>query len=329
MRIAVFVSTGKRLGAIVDDKIIDLNLAYEAYLTNVSNEPRPYAHAEANVPSSLLAFLEGGQKSVAEAKRAMEYAEKNFQAVSGPQGEKVIYTTKDVRILAPLPSFGSKITAMGGNFGRHRAETETGKETQVLRGFMSPSSSVIGPDEPVIYPPRTKKLDYEVECAAIIGRIGKDIPRSRAREHIFGFTVMNDLSARDTRGHPSDREIYQFVNLQKNWDCSKPPGPWILVPEPGDDVYKLRMEMKINGTVRQSDTVDNMIYEFEDIIEFFSEDWTWHPGDIIGSGTPSEVALGQERMKNDLSWYLKPGDVMEASIEKIGTLRNKIVEKRG
>lgn len=327
MRLVNFVGFGKRLGAMVDENVVDLNLGYASY-ASAGGESRPYAVANALVPPTLLEFIQGGEKTLGEAKKVIEYYHANGTELSGPFEEKIVYKLSEVRLLAPLPSLGSRIIAMGGNFGAHRAEMKAGKEApEVLRGFIAHPSCVVGPDAYVDYPPKTKKLDYEVECAAVIGKMGKDIPRDKAKSHIFGYTVLNDLSARDSRGHPDDRQTYQWVYMQKNWDGSKPIGPCILTSDEVEDVYKLHLEMKVSGKVRQSSDLGDMVYKFEDIFEFYSEDWTWQPGDIISSGTPPGVAMGQERTHNDTSWYLKPGDVTEATVERIGTLRTFIKEK--
>ena len=244
MRIVVFLGSAKRLGALVDDKIVDLNLAYAKYLADVVDESRPYALADARVPTSLHKFIEGGQKSIDEANKAVDYVKKNLKTLAGPGGEKAVYGAKEVKLLAPLPSIGPKTIAMGRNFRLHREESRAGtsptqgrtEEERVrrqipeeqIRGFMTHTSCIIGPDDPIIIPPLTKMPDYEVECVAIIGKTGKDIPKEKAKEYIFGYTVSVDVCTRDERGYSGDPYIH-FVRPSKNYDGSKPIGPCILL----------------------------------------------------------------------------------------------------
>ena len=340
MKLVVFLASAKRLGAIVGDNIVDLNLAYAKYLAETVGESNPYALANATVPTSLHQFIEGGQKSIGEANKAIAHANRSLKTLAGPGGEKAVYGMQEVKLLAPIPNIGAKTVAMGGNFRAHRAEargpsTPPGREEdsrrrlipeEQIRGFMTHTSCIIGPDDPVIFPPLTKMQDYEVECVAIMGTRSKNIPKEKAQEHIFGYTVSVDVCTRDERGYTREPYIH-FVRPSKNYDCSKPMGPCILVKEPGVNIYDHRMEMKVNGQLRQETMMSEMIYNFEDIIEFFSEDWTWNPGDMIWSGTCSGTAMGQQRQFNDLSWWIKPGDQMEATIEGIGVLKNKFISK--
>ena len=322
MRILVFLASTKRLGAIIDDKIVDLNLACAKLLAD-EGEPRPYALADAMVPTSLQKFIEGGKQSIEAANKAVDFAKTNLKTIAGPNGEKAVYGFRGVKTLTSLPGMGAKIFCMNENFTKLKTENPL-----PVTGFLSYTSIVIGPDDSIIYPTgfktfkETKMLDCEVECAAIIGKTGKDIPLEKAKEHIFGYTVFTDIITRDFRGQADDNAIIQSMYTSENFDTSKAMGPCILTADQAKDIYNRGMEMRVNGTVRQSDTLKDMIHSFEEAIAYWSRDWTLHAGDVITSGSSFSTFRKLEGTRQ----YLKVGDRLEASIEGIGVLKNKVAK---
>lgn len=337
MRLVVFNSG--RLGCLLEDgSIVDLNLAYAARLS-LRGVSRPYAHAYSTLPPKLLDFIEEGEGALKAAEEAIQHVMDGHK--EGPRGERLIYRSDEVRVHAPLPSLASRIAMAGANFYDHTAgviSMLTGRRVTVEDikrelaegkhqpwGFWKSSRNVIGPEEPIIYPARTQRLDYEVEVAAIIGRRGKDIPEGDAMSYVFGYTIVNDLSARD---QPDDRGLF----LAKNFDTSTPMGPCIVTADEIGDPHNLRMGLKVNGETRQDGSTRMMIRGFPFWISYLSRDMTLYPGDIISGGTCAGTALdttprdSEGRIKPER--FLKPGDVVEAWVEKIGTLRNPVVAKR-
>jgi len=321
-----------------DESIIDLNLAYAALLAR-RGAARPYVHACSKLPADLLSFIEEGASALGAAEEAVSLVREG--CVEGPRGERLLFGLGEVKIHAPLPSLASRIAMAGANFYDHYADVSSmieGRKVTVEDikrkveegrappwGFWKFARNVVGPDEPVLYPARTGRLDYEVEVAAIVGRKGKDIAEDEAMDYIFGYTILNDISARD---HAGDRGLF----LAKNFDTSAPMGPCIVTADEIGDPHTLAMKLKINDVTRQDGSMRDMIRRFPFWISHLTRDMTFYPGDIICGGTCAGTALdtsprdaeGRTRPDN----FLKPGDVIEAWVEKIGVLRNPVVAKQ-
>ena len=180
--------------------------------------------------------------------------------------------------------------------------------------------TVIGPEAEIPWPPYTSRLDHELELAAIIGREGKDIPRDRALDHVFGYTIWNDLSARDVQTR--ELPIGMGPAKAKDWDGSNVLGPCIVTADEIDPV-NVRMTVRINGEVWGQETTANMHHTFADLIAYASQAQTIYPGEVFGSGTIS----GGSGIELDRS--LQEGDVIEMEAEGIGLLRNRIGKKGG
>ena len=297
-----------RTAAVVGDQLVDLN------------------KADASIPSDLLAFIEGGERVLDAARKVAE------RAKAGSVETMPLKTTK---LLAPMPIHrGGKLICMGRNFASHSAAMrsargpvdptqrvpETSHEPRRPAGFIKVADAVMGPGDDIVYPARTKKFDYEVEVAAMIGRPGKDIAIDDAMKHVFGYSVFCDYSARD---QTTDLEDMNWVRHHKNFDCAAALGPWIVTADEIADAHNLALRSIVNGQVRQDGNTNDMIYKFPRIIEYFSVDQTLYPGDLIACGTPGGV--GAE--KKDGSWFLKPGDSIEFDVPAIGRFGNRIVAK--
>ena len=308
-------SPSARIGAVAEDRLVDLKYAFASYLYSVAGQPRARALADARVPPGMLEFLRAGPAAVDDARLAVEHATDGAQA-RGIDGERISYGLAEVRLLAPIPRPG-KILAAGKNYADHAAEGASG-EVQLRPfpvGFVKVSSAVVGPDDPVPLPRVTAELDYEVELAVVIGRPGRYIPRERAYDHVAGYTILNDVSARDIQ---LAEAAYGNHMVGKNMDALSPMGPWIVTADELRDPASARVRLSVNGEPRQDSTVASLIHDIPALIER----WSWmtlQPGDVIATGTPAGVALGGKFP------YLKVGDVMECSIDGIGELRNQIV----
>lgn len=312
-------SPASAIGAVVDGRIVNITYAYASYLSESDGERRAYELAEARVGSEMLAFLQGGDRAIEAARRGVEFALSRGDD-TGVSGERLVFDLAEVRLLAPIARPG-KILAAGKNYRDHAAEGAQAGQPVVLqpfpRGFVKVSSAVIGPDEPVELPHVTTQLDYEVELAVVIGRTGRYIPYERAYDHVMGYTILNDVSARDIQLAEAK---YGNHMIGKNLDGLSPMGPWIVLKDEIDDPMDLEISLSINGEQRQHSKTSELIHDIPAMIER----WSWgtlEPGDIIATGTPAGVALGGKFP------YLKVGDVMECYVERIGILRNPVVRE--
>ena len=304
------------------EMIIDANLAYQTILLEEGEEDVE-ALAEAILPSSMIRLLRRGAKAL----EALKQVEKNInriteEKVKGPEGQEILFNLREVRLKAPIPRPG-KIIHTAGNFREHAQEAEkAGWEFPIPQwiSFLKSPSAVIGPYDPIVYPKFTKELDYELEVAIVIGRRGKYIQKERAYEYIAGYTVFNDITARDIQREEMKNGL---LNFGKNLDTFAPMGPWITLKDEIPDPHNLKMQLRVNGEIRQEGNTNRLSVSIPEIIEHYS--WvTLEPGDIITTGTISGVAAFRE---NPERYYLKPGDVVESEVEKIGVMRNPVVKE--
>src|SRR5207302_9583614 len=218
----------------------------------------------------------------------------------------------------PPISRPTKIICMGGNFSNHLQEGSTSLPPFPISFLKSPTS-LVGHRAPIFYPRRVKLLDYEVELAAVIGVRCKDVSRKSALNHIAGFSVFNDISARDIQFAEMKRG---FCNLGKNFASFAPMGPFLVTPDQAGNPDNHGMELRVNGQTRQFSSTKNMVFKMRQLVEFFSS-MTLEPGDIITSGTPSGVAI--YRQPDKTPFLLQPGDMIESKIENLGRLQNTVV----
>ena len=185
--------------------------------------------------------------------------------------------------------------------------------------FFQNIDAIIGPDDPIVYPHQlTSELDYELELAVVIGKSGKFFSAEEADEYIAGYLVFNDITARDIQRREMKSGVFSFC---KGIDTFCPIGPWIVTPDEVGDPHSLGVELRVNGERRQVSNTGNMSVTIQEIVSHYSP-MGYSAGDVLSTGTVSGVAgfsLDAE------SLYLRPGDVMEAEIERIGVLRNPIV----
>ncbi|MFJ3055480.1 fumarylacetoacetate hydrolase family protein [Herbaspirillum sp. NPDC087042] len=241
------------------------------------------------------------------------------EAVPGLRAAGAIQPLQGGYTLA-VPFVPGRIFATASNYYEHAAEmgTELAPRTESSPYcFMKAESSVTATETDVVMPDGTEKLDWEVELAVVIGRTCKDVPVERAYEVIAGYTVFNDISARDL----NRRTDYPFKHdwfRGKSFDTFGPMGPWIVPRDCIAEPQKLRMRLQVNGDVMQDGTAEGMIFNIAEQIAYLSSILTLKPGDLIATGTPDGVGMGR-------GVYLKPGDEMVASIDRIGSIRNKVV----
>ncbi|OLD55499.1 hypothetical protein AUI46_04500 [archaeon 13_1_40CM_2_52_13] len=274
--------------------------------------------AELGAPKNsepILDFLQD-QKSEAKADQTVEAAKKQITD-SGEKNPKGIFNLDKVTVLPPI-SRPTKIICMGGNFSDHLQEGSTSLPPFPISFLKSPTS-LVGHRAPVFYPRRVKLLDYEVELAAVIGKRCKEVSKKNALDHVAGFSVFNDISARDIQFAEMKRG---FCNLGKNFASFAPMGPFLVTPDQAGNPDNLGMELRVNGQTRQFSSTKNMVFKMRQLVEFFSS-MTLEPGDIITSGTPSGVAI--YRKPDKAPFLLQPGDMIESKIENLGRLQNTVV----
>jgi 2-keto-4-pentenoate hydratase/2-oxohepta-3-ene-1,7-dioic acid hydratase in catechol pathway len=228
-----------------------------------------------------------------------------------------------VRLRAPIRP--RKFFHTAGNFADHHEELQAVNWSHpVHKGivFFQNVDAIIGPDEPVVYPEHlTAELDYELELAVVIGKPGKFFSPEQAVEHIGGFTVFNDITARDIQRREMESGVFSFSKAIETF-C--PIGPWIVTADEIPDMHRLAMQLRVNGEVRQQGGTDRMRVPIPHLLAYHSPQ-VFAAGDLITTGTISGVAAVQE---NPFDFYLRPGDVVEAEIEGVGVLRNPVVSWR-
>jgi 2-keto-4-pentenoate hydratase/2-oxohepta-3-ene-1,7-dioic acid hydratase in catechol pathway len=295
----------------------------------------PRAWDGPNPPRSIKEILRRGQDCLS------KLAELEKSATDG------LIATDSVRLLAPIPRPG-KIIALAGNYSEHIKEADISRGFQlglsdsprnstVPRPFIMPATAVAGPEKEIPWPAYSETIDYELELGVVIGppprfasedagagKSAKNIDSQNALDHVAGYTIVNDVSARSVtfvknrKKRPWD-EFYDWLNGK--WaDGFCPMGPYLLTADEIDDVQNLDMKLTVNGHLRQNANTSQMIYNVADIVSFLSHIMTLEAGDIIATGTPSGVAMATGN-------FLKAGDRIDASIEKLGTLTNTLGPK--
>src|SRR5437016_7854714 len=236
----------------------------------------------------------------------------------GPTGEE--FALGDVKLRAPIVP--KKFFHTAGNFREHEQESKQvawSHEIAPWIVFFQNVDAIIGPDEPIVYPEHlTEELDYELELAVVIRKPGKWFGPEEAADYVGGYLIFNDITARDIQRREMRSGVFSFC---KAIDTFCPLGPWIVTPEEIPDPHDLRLELRVNGESRQVSHTGNMTPTIAEIVSHYSA-LGYSSGDVLPSGTVSGVAGFSE---DAASLYLKPGDVIEAEIERIGVLRNRVV----
>jgi 2-keto-4-pentenoate hydratase/2-oxohepta-3-ene-1,7-dioic acid hydratase in catechol pathway len=245
-----------------------------------------------------------------------------LQALSESEKDRATFTLDQVELLAPIPRPTKNIMCLGLNYADHVAETSAVADRDARLPeypivFTKNAACVIGPDAGVPYDPAaTEQLDWEVELGVVIGEPGYAIATEHAMEHVFGYTVINDLSARDLQYRHK-----QFF-IGKSLDGACPMGPWIVTADEIPDPHALAIRCDVNGVRKQDSSTRHMIFDIPAIISTLSRGMSLEAGDIIATGTPDGVGFARTPPE-----FLRPGDEVACEIEGIGTLRNSIVER--
>jgi 2-keto-4-pentenoate hydratase/2-oxohepta-3-ene-1,7-dioic acid hydratase in catechol pathway len=266
--------------------------------------------AAAGGPADMLSLLKGGSAALEQAKRTVASAKPDASL-----------PLDGLKILAPIPHPTKNVFCVGRNYAAHVAEGARvrGQQVQVpeFPEFFTKAPTAVNHQDGIVPldPKVTQRFDYEVELAVVIGKAGKNIPAAQAMDHVFGFTIVNDITGRDLQ-----RRHGQWFK-GKTLDGTCPIGPVVVEKSALPNFADLAIRMRVNGEVRQDDRTSSMVHKVPQIIESLSAGLTLEPGDVIATGTPSGVGYAM-----DPPQYLKGGDVVEAEVEGIGVLRNTIRE---
>jgi acylpyruvate hydrolase len=261
-------------------------------------------------------FLNRGEKTLEATRRALEFikakpVEDNTGIVLGPDR---------ISLKSPLPRPGALISA-GKNFSDHVAEMSSKKRPAYPVAFLKLPGTVIGPQDNIPYPQETQKLDYEVELAVIIGKPCINVTREQALNYVAGYAAFNDISARDVIRKENEAGIHL---MGKSFPGFAPMGPYLVTADEISDPQNLKLWLRVNSELRQDSNLSYMIFSIRDMIAYWSQ-MGLNPGDVLTTGTPRGVAAG--RKEGQTPWWLKPGDIVEAEVERVGRLCNRIVSE--
>lgn len=268
---------------------------------------------------TMQAFIEGGAKALSVARKAARYvAKKDSEELKGLSRAGALLKLSQVKMLSPIPWPRKNVVLLGVNYREHIAEGARARSIELKYPeapvyFTKPATSVIGHLGKVVHHKATESLDYELELAVVMGKKGRDIPKEKVYDYIFGYTICLDMTARDLQ-----RRHGQWFK-GKSLDTFCPLGPWIVHKSAIPDPHQLRLICRVNGEVMQDDNTSNMIFDIPTTIETLSRGMTLEPGEIISTGTPSGVGFARVP-----PFFLKPGDKVEGEIEGIGILQVEI-----
>jgi len=299
LKLSTFEISGKKhLGAFEKDWAIDVSAAYGAFLS-AGGHPEAESKAKALVPDDLLIFIGQSEITLPAARQALDFVRQRNYQVSG-----CAYPVSQIAFRAPHRP--PKIICTGVNYEDYRKLIGL-PFSPVPLVFLKSPSAVIGHEETIFLPEGYGVFYHEWEFSCVISKKCKFVEKERANEVIFGYTILNDITARSLEA--TSRE---FQPWGKNIDTFAPMGPWVVTPdEMPQDLYKLKTLRRRNGKVECESNTANMRLGFAEIIEFVSNFWTLEPGDVITTATPPAGPF-------------EPGDVIEAEIEGIGILRNPV-----
>lgn len=308
MKLYTFEAEGRRwLGAESDGQMVNLLAAYLVFLMVRGEKPgMPY-----RLPADILEFLRLGEPALQAAREVVAFMTRRPVV---PVGQRLTYSFDEVKILAPIPRPG-KILCSGINYRGHKEENPDAKMPNQPFFFSKLPSTIIGPGEPIIKPPQTNQLDYEVEFAVVIGSTMKRTAESDVMACIAGYTILHDVSARDVQFKDNQ------ITLAKNFDTFCPLGPCIVTRDELPNLSNIQLRSYVNGKLMQDGSTADWLFPLPKLLSFLSSIMTLEPGDIVSTGTPAAVGLFRKPQV-----FLNPGDVVRLEIEPIGVLENPVAE---
>jgi acylpyruvate hydrolase len=316
MRLVTFEFQGKtRLGCEIEGSVVDLNRGYALLLATRAVEGFE-ARAGRELPAAMLEFLEQWEQSLARANETIAFV-KELRAVGKPLLSAVLHPAAAVRLRAPIAN-PRKIICLGQNYRAHAAEAKAEVSPDPIL-FNKYPTAIIGPEDPILLPAVSKEVDYEVELAFIIGRRGRHIPKAQALEYVAGYTIFNDVSARD---YQLRKQGGQWMS-GKTFDTFAPMGPALVTRDEIPDPHTLDITCSVSGEILQSSNTKHLIFSVEDIIAYCSHIFTLEPGDVIATGTPEGIGFARSPQR-----FLKDGDLVALEIARIGKLQNPVRDEQ-
>jgi 2-keto-4-pentenoate hydratase/2-oxohepta-3-ene-1,7-dioic acid hydratase in catechol pathway len=297
MRLLTYERAGEpRLGLLLRERIVDLAAVA--------------AELKLEMPVDMLAFIEASNALLGLVEEIRGRLESDRELLA-----RHSQLLSESRLLAPIPRPRRNLVCVGLNYAEHAAESRV---TQGLPEhpvyFTKPPSTVIGPEAPIPWHGHVStRIDWEVELVAVIGGSGRDISEEDALDHVFGYTIGNDITARDLQAK------HQQWYKGKGLDGFCPLGPWIVTADELGDPQDVQLRLRVNGESKQDANTSDMIFGVAKLVSVWSQGMTLEPGDLLMTGTPSGVGFARKPPE-----YLKPGDVVEAEIDRIGLLQNVV-----
>lgn len=310
MKLASYLQAGEpRVAAVEGDLLVDLNRA-SAALHRCNGALAAQAQADAVVPVDIVAFLASGDTAVAAAEAALAHV----RSMAPDAGRRELLTTPltDVALLPPVPR-PPKILCVARNYAEHAKEAGL-QVSEIPIIFARFAETLVADGGAVVRPTVSEQLDWEGELAVVIGKGGRHIGREAAMNHVAGYSVFNDVTVRDFQFRVS-----QYTS-GKNFSASGPFGPYLVLKDEIPDPHALDIRTEVNGVVKQTANTSDMIFDIPALIEHISEWIALEPGDVIPTGTPAGVGF-----KRKPAEFLRPGDTVSVSVERVGTLTNPVV----
>ena len=292
MKLVTFLhQSSEKIGAIIDNEIIDFSVS--------------------SLPKTMIEFIELGDDGLSQANAVIAQTENRI-------------SVNDVKLMAPIQR-PNKILGVGLNYKAHKEEAAKAAATLLGKPqekyptiFNKQNSSVVGPYDDMHKPNASDFFDYEGELGFVMGKRCRHVPYDKASSVIYGYTIVNDATIRDwqMRGPP------MTMTMGKSWDTHCPFGPYLVTSDEVGDPHQLQLETHVNGEIRQSANTNDLIHDCFTVVEYLSTAFTLEPGDLIATGTPAGVAATSQN-------WLKVGDVVKITIEKLGFIENKVIAEPG
>jgi acylpyruvate hydrolase len=318
MRLVTFqLGEESRVGAVKSDWVLDVGRTIELLAQRklrVGGHPLLRKSVQrvlgaGPAPRDMEEILTRGEEWRAALDEVLKALATGVPAAEAPRG--LLTPLKVARLRAPLLRPG-KIVCVGRNYAEHARERGAETPTQPIF-FLKSANTICGPGDPIILPPNSQQVDYEAELAVVIGKGGRGIAEEHAAEHIAGYMILNDVSARDMQSQ--DKQWFRG----KSCDTFAPCGPWIVTRDEIPDPHSLGISLTLNGETMQDANTGDMIFKIPFLVSYLSQSMTWEPGDILSTGTPAGV--GGSRTP---PVFLKPSDTVSITVEQVGTLANPV-----
>ncbi len=313
----------QRVGVVEGKFIVDVRAAVE--LLSKRGAPRSLAGqqrfraarqallASGSAPRDMIGLLERGEawrKALGVITRGLAGATRRVARTEDPKG--LLTLLGSARLRAPIAR-PHKITCVGLNYADHAREQGIEPPKSPIF-FLKSSNTICGPGDPILLPSNSMQVDYEAEFAVVMGKAGRGITPEKAYEHVAGYMILNDVTARDMQF--GDKQWFRG----KSCDTFAPTGPWIVTRDEVTDPHQLRISLTVNGQTMQDSNTSNLIFNVPYLVSYLSQSLTWEVGDLISTGTPPGVGVFRKPPV-----FLKPGDSVSITVERLGTLTNPVV----